>query len=669
MEATAGITKTAPAVSEGIYDDGTADNIHGNDEVEANTANSGGGGGSETCENEYDPDEDNLYEAVDEKAKAGVAEKATADAKADAEKADAADAARIAEKKAAEEAEAAEVARIAAEEAEERRVAEEADKKIRGIFRSGPLANKPPALTPEEQEKMFADYRVEMLQRTGLVLGDNAEARIEKIMDQMDRIGKTTTCRPWIPFPSAEYSAHSKYCNKLDGKDIGHGHDLVNGDWQCNNGGHFVEWHLLHEFFGTDTAGVAKLLDKSVTLGETDLNEWLDVNVKRAIQLDHEKNLEKLGGGRPEDRKLFNVDGGEIFIEQTLLDELILKVAVKATINPADSTRDGQKAPFVITPPSPATETFDFEPVVKENRCNGRVWRKNPVAATIKSLSNSGYMGCQLKLVGVTPCDVSWVYHEPTSLFDKFLLHLDYCLDLVVDWINTGRSGKSPFVSQLDAVEERLDKEKEGSSLDEQNTFVLYYYIRRLRSLIGGGTPMSHAKYIAAGKRIYKAGANFRNGTVSKVKFTTTKMDGWVGPTVAMDVDMTQTVGPPVCHSHIWPIVDMAVPLNESVLKELRTSLIKTAKAVYDKTEHSSFRLSKIDGSTEPHKLLPLDKSNYEAVINEHIAAGGIHIDQAEIDARLKRAGAASGDITVSRWPGRPDPTWTSRFSPQTTSL
>ena len=99
----------------------------------------------------------------------------------------------------AEEAKAAEVARIAAE----------ADKKIRGIFRSGPLANKPPARRPAEQEKMFAEHRADMLQKTGLVLGDDAEARIEKIMDQMDRFGGTTTCRPWIPFPSAECSAHS----------------------------------------------------------------------------------------------------------------------------------------------------------------------------------------------------------------------------------------------------------------------------------------------------------------------------------------------------------------------------------------------------------------------------------------------------------------------------
>jgi len=123
--------------------------------------------------------------------------------------------------------------------------------------------------------------RTDLLNATGLVPGDSAHTRIEKVWDSMDSIGATTSCRPWLLFKNQDatgcFETRPNPMNRSQA-----GNFRREQDWVCSNGGHCVYEEELFKKFQTNGEGLEKLLNKDVVLDQSAIDEWLEVEVKKA---------------------------------------------------------------------------------------------------------------------------------------------------------------------------------------------------------------------------------------------------------------------------------------------------------------------------------------------------------------------------------------------------
>ena len=150
----------------------------------------------------------------------------------------------------------------------------------------------------KEIDKKKTQLRQTIIEKTGLVPGESADVRINKIHSAMNKLGKTETCSPWIPVESDEESRRDFGETLYSGKYFKdrQGQRLKQGDFRCSQGGHCVYREELVLLFGTKD--IDNLLDKSKTFQNEDIDVWVKRQLDEQggeIEVQVTKELENQG--------------------------------------------------------------------------------------------------------------------------------------------------------------------------------------------------------------------------------------------------------------------------------------------------------------------------------------------------------------------------------------
>ena len=136
--------------------------------------------------------------------------------------------------------------------------------------------------------------KTRMLKITRIKAGDDATVRIAGVQAAMNEIGNTTTCSPWHPAGGAKKSNEDRPCkSSVNGQPVkceectvdkgqnNSGKYRPGRDYVCNNGGHCVYEEELKAWFGTNGAGIKKLLDPNKKFSQKDIDEWVKEEVEK----------------------------------------------------------------------------------------------------------------------------------------------------------------------------------------------------------------------------------------------------------------------------------------------------------------------------------------------------------------------------------------------------
>lgn len=136
--------------------------------------------------------------------------------------------------------------------------------------------------------------KTRMLKITRIKAGDDATVRIAGVQAAMNEIGNTDTCSPWHPAGGAKKSSEDRPCkSSVNGQPVkceectvdkgqnNSGKYRPGRDYVCNNGGHCVYEEELKAWFGTNGAGIKKLLDPNKKFSQKDIDEWVKEEVEK----------------------------------------------------------------------------------------------------------------------------------------------------------------------------------------------------------------------------------------------------------------------------------------------------------------------------------------------------------------------------------------------------